>query len=849
MQKITPQKYWEFNQNELFVSLKTGMSGLSEREANNRLKNFGHNEIARANKRSAIKIFISQFTNPLVLILLVASAVSGFLGEITSTIVIVAMVLISSGLSFFQEYRSEKTVEALQKRVSLKANVWRDGKNMEINADSLVPGDMVAIDVGKIVPADLRLVSNDDLVVNESSLTGESFPVEKSSESQTVRDYLPQAMSNLVFMGTNVLEGSAKGVVIATGRKTEIGRTAKMLDEKELKSEFQKGISDFGYFLFKIIIFFSLAVFLFLALYHGKWLEALMFSLAIAVGISPELLPIIITINLSRAASKLSKQKVIVKRLMAIENLGNADVLCTDKTGTLTEGKIILKDYLDLEGKKHEAIIVNAQLCNNYAITRNLSGNMLDNAIIEYAKKNKLSKLLDAEKIIDDIAFDYDRRRMSVVVEKNKKRRLIAKGAVEEILAVCSQVYLKGKKQAIKNKLVDIKKRIEGYEKQGFKALLVAEKEIETKKEYEKADEIGLVLSGILLFVDPPKKDAKEIIKSFNDLGVDIKILTGDSENSARWFCREIGFGSQAVISGSALNKMKNGELARAAKKYNIFAKVSPEHKQRIVKALNEAGLAVAFLGDGVNDAPSLKSADVGITVDTAVDVAKEAADVILLKKSLGVLIEGIKEGRRTFGNTLKYIFCTISSNFGNMLSVTGAALVLPYIPLLPVQVLLLNFLSDVPLLAVSTDVVDEEYLKKPKHWDVKKIKKFMSYFGLASSLFDFITFGFLLYILNASMPLFQSGWFWQSFLTEVFLIFVVRTKRWFWQSRPAKALVVSTILTAIIVLGILYSPFCSFFGFTAIPWKVNLAIIAISLVYFGTVELGKKAFYKKYGI
>jgi Mg2+-importing ATPase len=849
MLKIIPQKYWELNQVELFKKLETRSDGLTAKEAIVRLKFFGHNEIARANRRGAFKILISQFTNPLVLILLIASAVSGFLGEITSTIVIVAMVLISSGLSFFQEYRSEKTVEALKKRVSLKASVWRDGKLEVISALHLVPGDLVVLDVGKVVPADLRLVNNDDLVLNESSLTGESFPVEKSSEPQIVRDYLPQAMNNLVFMGTNVLEGSGKGVVIATGRKTEIGRTAKMLDEKEIKSEFQKGISDFGFFLFKIIIFFSFAVFLFLALYHGRWLEALMFSLAIAVGISPELLPIIITINLSRAASKLSKQKVIVKRLMAIENLGNADVLCTDKTGTLTDGKIILKDYLDFEGKKHEAIIANAQLCNNYAITKNISGNMLDNAIIDFAKKNKFTKLISTEKIIDDIAFDYQRRRMSVVVEKNNKRRLIAKGAVEEVLAVCSHVYLKGKKVAIKTKLADVKKRIDDYEKQGFKALLIAEKEIEIKKNYKKEDEGGLVLSGILLFVDPPKKDAKEIIKSFNDLGVDIKILTGDSENSAKWFCREIGFGVQSVISGSALNKMNSQELMRAAKKYNIFAKVSPEHKQKIVKALNEAGLAVAFLGDGVNDAPSLKSADVGITVDTAVDVAKEAADVILLKKSLNVLIEGIKEGRRTFGNTLKYIFCTISSNFGNMLSVTGAALVLPYIPLLPVQVLLLNFLSDMPLLAVSADNVDEEYLKKPKHWDVKKIKKFMSYFGLASSFFDFVTFGFLLYIIHASMPLFQSGWFWQSFLTEVFLIFVVRTKRWFWQSGPAKALVVSTVLTMILALVILYTPINSFFGFTSLPLGANLTIVGIALAYFLVVEFGKKAFYRKYGI
>jgi len=833
---------------ELYKIFKSRANGLCDKEIPERWRQYGHNEIKRANQRSGFKIFFSQFTNPLVLILLIASVVSGFLGEIFSTIVIVAMVLISSFLAFFQEYRSEKTVEALQNKVALKTNVWRNGKIIAVKARDLVPGDIVMIDVGKIIPADLRLIKSDDLVVNESALTGESFPVEKSSEMALSTK--PEASTkNIVFLGTNVLEGSGQGIVIATGSQTELGKTAKMLDEKELKSEFQKGISDFGYFLFKIIVFFSLAIFLFLALYHGQWLEALMFSLAIAVGISPELLPVIITINLSRAAHKLSKRQVIVKRLMAIENLGNADVLCTDKTGTLTEGNIVLKKYLDLGGQTHEAIIANAQLCNNYVINKNISGNVLDNAIIEYAKKNKLTGLIEAEKIIDDIAFDYSRRRMSVIVEKNKKRRLIAKGATEEILAVCSEVFWNGKKNNIKLKLASIRKKIETFEKQGYKVLLIAEKTIENKKDYTKEDESELTLSGILLFVDPPKEDAKQIIKSFEDLGVQIKILTGDSVNSAKWFCREIGFDSKSVISGAMLDKMSSGQLLHSAKKYSLFAKVNPEHKQKIVKALNGAGLAVAFLGDGVNDAPSLKSADVGITVDTAVDVAKEAADVILLKKSLDVLIEGIKEGRRTFGNTLKYIFCTISSNFGNMLSVTGAALVLPYIPLLPVQILLLNFLSDVPLLAVSTDKVDEEYLKKPKHWDIKKIKKFMSYFGLASSLFDFITFGFLLYVVKASMPLFQTGWFWQSFLTEVLLIFVVRTKRWIWQSRPARPLIIATLLTVLAVLVVIYSKIGSIFNFTPIPIKVNLVIIAISLVYFSVVELGKKAFYKKYGL
>lgn len=834
---------------EIYKTFNTKFNGLTTTEAEKRLHLYGANIINRVNHHGPLKIFFSQFTNPLVLILLIASIFSGFLGDIFSTIVIFVIILISSLLAFFQEYSSEKTVEALQKRVALKTNVLRNGKMTLIDVNYLVPGDVVLLDVGKIIPADLFLIESDDLVINESSLTGESFPVEKSCKLEKDLKEEGSSSKNLVFMGTNVLEGSAKGVVIATGLKTELGKTSKMLAEVEPKSEFQKGISKFGFFLFKVIIFFSLSIFLFLAFYKGDWLGALLFSLAIAVGISPELLPVIITINLSRAAHKLVKKEVIVKRLMAIENLGNTDILCTDKTGTLTKGNIILKDYLDFNDKTTETLLVKAQLCNNYTITKNISGNVLDSAIIEYAKEHKLNKLISEDKIIDDIAFDYQRRRMSVVVEKNHQRKLISKGAVEEIIAVCSHVLWHQEKVAINKKLSYLKKKIENFENQGYKVLLLAEKNIKDKKNYDKDDESDLTLLGALLFIDPPKEDAKQIIQSFEDLGVKIKILTGDSKNSAKWFCKEIGFNHGGVILGDKLDKLSKRELISVVKKNHVFAKMTPENKQRIVKALNSAGMAVAFLGDGVNDAPALKSADIGISVDTAVDVAKEAADVILLKKSLNVIIEGIKEGRRTFGNTLKYIFCTISSNFGNMFSVTGAAIFLSYIPMLPVQILLLNFLSDIPMLAVSGDKVDEEYLNKPRHWDIKKIKKFMIYFGLISSFFDFVAFGFLLLIFKATMPLFQTGWFWQSFLTEVILIFVVRTKRWFWQSKPTRSLVIAAFITIILVLGVIYTKLADVFYLVPLPFSVNITIIGITLIYFMVVEFAKKAFYKKYGI
>jgi Mg2+-importing ATPase len=489
-----------------------------------------------------------------------------------------------------------------------------------------------------------------------------------------------------------------------------------------------------------------------------------------------------------------------------------------------------------------------AQLFNCLNLKSNICYNPLDQAIFDYATKTKQKKNTNGYKVIDDIAFDFKRRRMGVVVS-NKQRLLIVKGASEEMLSVCSHLINNGKKEAIGPHLKAIRDKIKFQESQGFKTLLVASREIENKSKYGVCDEHGLALLGFLVFSDPPKKTARQSLDMFRELGVNIKLLTGDTAESAKFLAKETGFVATKTVLGSRLDCLSDAAFKKLVNEVDIFAKVTPEHKLKIVKALKESGHNVAFLGDGVNDAPALRAADVGISVDSATDVAKEAADVILLKKSLPVLIDGIKEGRRTFGNTIKYIFCTISSNYGNMFSVVGASIILPFIPLLPVQVLLLNFLSDFPMLAVSTDTVDEEYLKKPKHWDIKKIKKFMNYFGFASSAFDFLTYGFLLLIVHASMPLFQVGWFWQSFLTEVLLIFVVRTRKWFFQSRPSRGLVVAFVLTIAIVLGIMYTPLASYFGFARMPLWVNLCLVMLAFGYFIVVELGKKWFYKRYDI
>lgn len=839
-------KYIDFKPEDVYRVLKTTPAGLTSKEIKERQNLYGKNEIKGRKKFRALDIFISQFKNPLIIILLLATLISGFLGEYLSAIIIFIMVFVSAVLAFVQEYNSEKIIEALKNKVALQSNVIREGKIIKINTKELVIGDIVLLQADSIIPADLRLVETHDLAVNQAVLSGEAFPIEKDpaalkSSSQAIDS------ANLVFAGSHVVQGSGKGIVAAIGADTFLGQTAGLLSGVEPPSEFQRGISQFGYFLFKIIILFSFAVFIILALAKGNWLEALLFSLAIAVGISPELLPIIITINLSRGARLMAQKDVVVKRLMAIENLGNADVLCTDKTGTLTEGKIELKDYFDFEDKKNENVLLLANLCNTHTIDKHAAANPLDLAIIDYAKKHKAKT--DGYVIKDNIPFDFYRRRMSVILEKEGKRELVCKGAVDEILKSCDQILINNKIEKLADHLQAIKDKIENLEADGYRLILVARKQISIKAKYKVSDESDLILEGALTFIDPPKKTAADSIRIFNDLGVNIKILTGDSELATKRLCQEIGHTYSKLIIGAEIDQMSDEKLNKIVYEVDIFAKVTPEHKLRIVKALKEIRHNVAFLGDGVNDAPALRAADVGISVDSAVDVAKEAADVILLKRSLNVLIDGIKEGRKTFGNTLKYILCTISSNYGNMFTVVGAALFLPFIPMLPVQVILLNFLSDMPMLAIATDKVDEEYLRKPKQWDIKKIRKSMNYFGLLSSLMDYVTFGFLIFILNAPMAVFQAGWFWQSYLTEVLLIFVIRTKKWFWQSKPSAALSAGSIITTLIVIGILFTGIGQYFSFGVLRlWQAGI-IVGLAMIYFIIVEFVKKYIYKKFDI
>ncbi len=850
MSKIkTIKPFWELGVDDILSVFNTSFAGISQGEAKSRLNKYGFNIIGNNGEPMIFQIFFKQFKNPLILILLLALVVSFFLGEFLSTFIIFIIIFLSSCLSFYQEYKSEKTISLLKKRVSSDVWVFRDGRKINIHVTDVVVGDMVFLSAGGVVPADIRLVKSNCLLVDESSLTGESFPVEKNSNPQIVRDYLPQIMKNLVFMGTYIIQGSGLGVVVATGLNTEFGKNSQLLLNSKNESEFQKSINSFGFFLFKIIILFTLLIFLFLAFLKGNWLEALMFSLAIAVGISPELLPMIITINLSQTARNLAKKSVIVKQLMAVENLGNADVLCTDKTGTLTEGKIELYNYFDLDDVQDDYLITLSQLCNSLSLKNGESfSNPLDEAIIDYAKKHKLTKKIKDYSFINITPFDFNKRIMSVVVKSNNELpQIIVKGAVEEILDACTYILYHGKKRKISYFLNNIKQKIKNLESAGFKVLLVAYDYLES--ESKKNNQKNLIFSGFLVFNDPPKRGSKKSLDAFRDLGVSIKLLTGDSLGSALFLAKQTGFLNPKAIIGNKLSGLSDLELQKVVSDFDVFAKVTPEHKLKIVKALKDTGHSVAFLGDGINDAPALKMADVGISVNSATDIAREAADVVLLRKSLPILIEGIRGGRRNFNNTMKYIICTIASNYGNMFSVVGASIFLPFIPMLPIQVLLLNFLSDLPMLSIAYDNVDEESINNPKKWDINHIKKFMNYFGLVSSFFDFITFIFLILIAKATMPLFQTGWFWQSFLTEVLLIFVIRTKRIFFKSRPANILLLSSFITLLIIFLFIYAPIGRFLGFEPIPVWILSSIIGISLIYFVIVEWGKNKFYNKYGL
>jgi Mg2+-importing ATPase len=841
---------------DIITRLDSSFNGLTSEEAERRLEIYGRNELAKKRKRSAFVDFLLHFKSPLVIILMVAGLISGFLGELSNTIIIFTIVILSVILDFYQEHKAENAAEMLKEAVTTTATVVRGGIKQEIKLHDVVPGDIIYLSAGDITPADARVISAKDLFINQSTLTGESFPVEKTSILITNKNPSTTEWTNYLFMGTSVVSGTAVAIVVKTGSATEYGKIARKLTEKAPETEFEKGIKHFGYFMMRLTIPLVIIVFLINALLQQNLLQSLIFAVALAVGLTPELLPMIVTINLSRGAIVMSKKGVIVKRLASIDNFGSMNVLCTDKTGTLTENKITLVLHVNPEGNDDDKVLLYSYL-NSFYQTGLKSP--MDEAILVHEKIDTTDY-----KKIDEVPFDFVRRRVSVVVENNHQRYFISKGAPEDILKVSSFCELANIHVDLTDELRQ-KAEQKYYElsAEGFRVLGVAYKKLRDEKAvYSINDESDMIFIGFMAFLDPPKETAKESIKLLTQAGIELKILTGDNEQVTRKTCESLGFEIKGIALGNEISQMSEETLSRIVEEDNVFARVTPIQKERIIVLLKSNGHVVGFMGDGINDSPSLKSCDVGISVNNAVDVAKESADIILLKNDLTVLAEGVLEGRKTFGNTMKYIMMSVSSNFGNMFSFLGASIILPllgfaFLPMLPIQILLNNLLYDISQSAITTDDVDSEYVEKPKRWDIGYIKSFMLTIGPVSSLFDFLTFFiviflFLPYVASGQQePLFQTAWFIMSIVTQTIIVFVIRTRHSpFWKSKPNKYLILSSI--AILAVAV-FIPFTSFgetyFYFSFVSWEIALKLFAalagIVLAYITLAETIKRWFHK----
>jgi Mg2+-importing ATPase len=802
--------------------------GLTAAEAGRRLQQYGPNDPGGHGGRGVWRVLAAQLTNRLVLLLIAAALLSYFLGERLNSAVILAIVVLNAALGFVQEYRAERALAALRGLVTHTARVRRDGVVAEVPATAVVPGDVVLLGIGDRVPADLRLALADDLSLDESTLTGESLPVGKGEGP--------------AFMGTVVASGYGEGIVTATGRATALGRTAAVLERKPHETAFQKNIRAFSDLLFRITVLMTAFVFLANAVFGKGIASSFLFALALAVGITPEALPVIVTIALSTGALRMARAKVIVKRLIAVENLGNVDVICCDKTGTLTVGEPTLQGYVDAAGRPDPHVLLLGLLCGDEDATARggAPGKSLDRALWRCEAVSGLEPALAAYRMLDRNELDFTRRRMSVVVRGPEGTRLVVKGAPEAVLAASR--LLPGDAAAIAE-------RAAGFEADGYRVIAVAEKPIATDRTTA-ADETGLTLRGFLLFLDPPKADVREALAAFARLGVALKVMSGDGPVITRRICRDVGLSvaEDRVVTGAELGGLSDDAVRELVRRYDVFARVSPEQKSRLVEALSATGHVVGFLGDGVNDAAALRAADVGIAVDSGADVAKEAADIVLLEKSLGVLADGIVAGRRTFGNIVKYILNTISANFGNMSTVALSSLFLRFIPLLPSQILLNNLLSDGPLLTISTDNVDAELLRRPRKWHLELISHFMVSFGLLSAVFDLILIVALIGVFRAGTDLFRTAWFVESALSEIVVTFAIRTRSAFFRSVPGRWLVGASFLAGVATVGL---PFTragqTYFAFVPLRGPVLALVAGVVVAYFASAELAKGAFFRRF--
>ena len=843
MNSAPSANFWQIPLAELQRQLGAGSNGLSSAEAVARLLRYGANTLDARRRYSFLLKVLSRFRNPLVLILLAAAAISALTGDVPSLVIISAMVLFSVLLDSVQEYRAEQAAEQLKVSVALKEQALRDGGEITIRADQLVPGDVVLLAAGDLVPADGRLLEARDFFVNEGLLTGKSYPTEKRASAEGIVNVDVAQATNAAFMGTSVVSGSAKLLLCATGNATQLGEISSTLRHTPPPAALERGVYEFGILIVRLTILLVLFVLLVNTLFHRPLLESFLFALALAVGLTPELLPMIVSVTLARGAIRMAKQKVIVKRLAAIHDLGSMDVLCTDKTGTLTEAKIALIRHIALSGTDSERVLELAWLNSHFE-----SGlrSPLDTAILEHAPH-----IPSAWTKLDEVPFDFERRRVSVLLEREGRRVLVVKGAPEDVLKLSNRYEQSGESDTQPLDAAALARAHAQFHalcEEGFRVLGIAWRdEPPSQTHVVVSDEQDLVFAGYAAFLDPPKASAGAAIAALERSGIGIKILTGDNERVTQYVCAQLGIPVEGLLTGAELSALSEEALSARIQETNLFCRVTPSQKNRVILALKRRGHVVGFLGDGINDAPSLHTADVGISVDGAVDVAKDAADIILLDRDLEVVERGVQEGRRTFGNIMKYIMMGTSSNFGNMFSMAGASLILPFLPMLPIQILLNNLLYDLSEVPIPMDDVDDELLAQPRHWDIQFIRNFMLVLGSVSSVFDFLTFGLLLWGFKATEAMFQTGWFIESLATQVLVIFVIRTRRNPLRSRPNPILATTSLVVAAAGIVLPYTAIGRWFGFVPLPLTFLAALGAMVVCYLVLAEVVKRWFYRHY--
>jgi Mg2+-importing ATPase len=840
----TDVPYWSRDVDELRSDLGSGSRGLSSKDAAKQLKRVGPNTVEDAPRLSALRLLLRQFESPLVLILIFGAAVSLALREWVDAYIILTIVLGSTLLGFYQEYRASTAVEKLKRRLALTCRVVRNGIEQTVPASTIVPGDVILLSAGNLIPADGLVIEAEDFLVSEASLTGESFPVEK--QPGTVPPETPlAARTNAVFLGASVRSGTAKVLAVETGRRTAFGAIAARLKARPPETEFGRGIRQFGYLLIRVMVVIVLFVLTVNQLLGRPMVESLLFAVALAVGLSPELLPAIISVTLAAGARAMARRGVIVRRLDAIENLGSIDILCTDKTGTLTEGVIVLHDAADASGRSSTKV---RQLAFLNAAFETGIDNPLDAALVTVGESVGLTTR--GSRKIDEIPYDFRRKRLTIVMAEDSdasQHLIVTKGAFSSVLAICTSLDRDGVDVPLTTNLrQELEAFYQAKGEAGFRVLAVAKRKIAAKDRYGHDDEGGMAFAGFLVFFDPPKPDAQQTIRDLTNLGIRVKVISGDNRHVTAHLAEAVGLDPTSILTGDELAKLKDEALWHLAPRTDLFVEVDPQQKERIVRALQRIGHAVGYLGDGINDAPALHAADVGISVDQAADVARESADIILLKPDLDVLRRGVEDGRCTFANTLKYICITTSANFGNMISMALATPLLPFLPLAAKQILLNNFLSDLPSIAISTDNVDPETVTRAQRWQIRDVQRFMVVFGLISSVFDLVTFAMLLLVFHADQATFQTTWFVISLLTELAVVLVLRTRRPAFRSRPSRLLLWTTIAVTITALTIPFlGPLASAFGFAPLSALQMGAVVIVVVGYIAATEGAKAWFYK----